>query len=57
MDSIIKTQLELADIILLLISQDFIQSDYIWNTELPKALERHARGEAVVIPNFLSCHR
>lgn len=48
----IKTQLELADIILLLISQDFIQSDYIWNTELPMALERHERGGAVVIPIF-----
>ncbi|MDQ3818030.1 MAG: tetratricopeptide repeat protein [Acidobacteriota bacterium] len=51
-DSTVKTQLELADIILLLISQDFIQSDYIWNTELPKALERHERDEAVVIPIF-----
>lgn len=51
-DNTIKTELQLSDIILLLISQDFIQSDYIWNIELPRALERHERGEAVVIPIF-----
>jgi tetratricopeptide (TPR) repeat protein len=54
LDNTIATELELADIILLLISQDFIQSEYIWKIELPRALERHERGEAVVIPIF--CH-
>jgi len=53
-DKTIRTELELADVILLLISQDFIQSEYIWKTELPRALERHKRKEAIVIPIF--CH-
>ncbi|HEX7999047.1 MAG TPA: TIR domain-containing protein [Pyrinomonadaceae bacterium] len=51
-DNTIKTELEVADIILLLISQDFIKSEYIWDVELPRALERHERGEAVVVPIF-----
>jgi tetratricopeptide (TPR) repeat protein len=51
-DENIKAELRLADIILLLISQDFIQSEYIWNIELPIALDRHRSGEATVIPIF-----
>ncbi len=39
-----------AHIILLLISQDFIASDYCFNIEMMKALERHDKGEARVIP-------
>lgn len=42
-----------ADIILLLISSDFIASDYCYQVEMNNALERHERGEAVVIPVIL----
>lgn len=42
-----------ADIILLLISSDFINSDYCYQVEMANALQRHERGEAVVIPVIL----
>lgn len=42
-----------ADIILLLISSDFIASDYCYQVEMTNALERHKCGEAVVIPVIL----
>lgn len=42
-----------ADIILLLISSDFIASDYCSQVEMTNAMERHKRGEAVVIPVIL----
>ena len=43
-------QLELADIILLLISPSFASSDYCWGVEAKRALERHEQGSAVVVP-------
>lgn len=52
----ISENLEMADIILLLVSIDFINSEYCYDIELEQALERHANGEAVVIPIILrSC--
>lgn len=42
-----------AQIILLLISQDFIASDYCYNIEMQKALERHEAKTAHVIPIIL----
>lgn len=39
-----------ADIIILLISPDFINSDYCYGKELMRALERHESGEAHVLP-------
>lgn len=52
-DESIREELANADIILLLISPDFIASDYIWEVELKYAIEKHNRGEARVIPVFL----
>lgn len=52
-DPQIKAALENADIILLLISADFIASDYINNVELNRALERHQGGTARVVPVIL----
>ena len=49
----VKAELERADIILLLVSPDFIASDYCHNVEMTRALERHDRGEARVIPVIL----
>src|SRR4051794_33275351 len=42
-----------ADIILLLVSPDFINSDYCYETEMQKALERRNAGECRVVPVFL----
>jgi tetratricopeptide (TPR) repeat protein len=52
----IKQNLEKAQIILLLISVDFIKSDFCYNVELTKAIERHKAGNACVIPVLMrSC--
>jgi hypothetical protein len=49
----IDAHLDSADIILLLLSADFIASDYCWGVEMRRALQRHESGEAVVIPIIL----
>ena len=49
----IDEHLESADVILLLISSDFIASDYCYSIEMTRALQRHDAGEARVIPIFL----
>jgi hypothetical protein len=49
-DKEIRDNLEASRIILLLVSPDFVASEYAGNVELAGAAERHARGEAVVIP-------
>jgi CheY-like chemotaxis protein len=49
----IDSNLAEADLILLLISADFINSDYIWSKELTGALQRHERREASVVPVML----
>ena len=46
----IDDNLERADIILLLVSADFIASDYCYEKEMKRALERHDKNEACVIP-------
>ncbi len=46
-------QLETAGVVLLLISPDFIASDFCWRDEMTRALERHEAGEARVIPILL----
>jgi hypothetical protein len=52
-DKKIKCMLNTADIILLLISADFIDSDYCYDIEVKRAMERHEMGEARVIPIIL----
>lgn len=49
----IKKQLNRADIILFLASPDFLATDYIWEEEIPVALERSQHGSAVAIPVIL----
>lgn len=49
----IDERLESANIILLLISADFLSSDYCYDIELDRALERHKNKEARVIPVIL----
>ena len=49
----INTHLENADIVLLLVSVDFLDSDYCYDVEMQRALERHRQGLARVIPVIL----
>ncbi len=49
----IDRKLEAADIVLLLVSADFIASDYCYDVEMQRALERRAAGEAEVITVIL----
>jgi TIR domain len=52
-DREIDRHLSAANIILLLVSSDFLSSDYCWSVEITKALQRHEAGEAHVIPVVL----
>ena len=52
-DKTITDEISRADIILLLISVDFNNSQYIWDKELAVAMQRHENGEARVIPIIL----
>ncbi len=52
-DKVISSNLEKADIVLLLVSVDFINSAYCYDVELERALERHAENHARVIPVIL----
>lgn len=49
----IDDELRRADIILLLVSVDFINSEYCYDLEMKEALDRHDRQDAVVIPVIL----
>jgi len=49
----IEEQLNTAQIILLLVSPDFMASDYCYTKEMQRALERHNRGEIRAIPIIL----
>lgn len=52
-DKKIKNELENAQIILLLVSVDFLSSNYCYDIEIKRAVERHDKGEAVLIPIML----
>ncbi|MBK7506299.1 MAG: TIR domain-containing protein [Bacteroidetes bacterium] len=52
-DKKIKEELESAQIILLLVSVDFLSSNYCYDIEIKRAVERHEKGEAVLIPIML----
>jgi tetratricopeptide (TPR) repeat protein/TolB-like protein len=52
-DGAIKRELSAAHLILLLISVDFLASEYCQGVEVRKALERHRKGAARVIPVLL----
>jgi Zn-dependent metalloprotease len=51
--SAIAENLQTADIVLLLISPDFIASDYCWGVEMEASLARHESGKARIIPILL----
>jgi pimeloyl-ACP methyl ester carboxylesterase len=49
----IDEHLESAGVILLLVSSDFLASDYCYDLEMRRAMERHTEGMARVIPIIL----
>jgi len=49
----IDSHLNSAQIILLLVSPDFMASDYCYDIEVKRAIQRHESGEARVIPVIL----
>jgi len=53
-DAAIRESLQSADIILLLVSSDFLDTEYISSFELVDAKRRHEENAAVVIPILLS---
>lgn len=50
----ILKNLEEADIVILLISQDFIASDFIYDNELQLAMKKKLKGNAEIVPVVLS---
>jgi len=53
LDRSIDAKLESADVILLLISPDFLHSKYCYDVEVKRAMERHECGECRVIAVIL----
>ncbi|MDX2029272.1 MAG: TIR domain-containing protein [Blastocatellia bacterium] len=49
----IDANLDQADVILLLVSADFLASDYCYKIEMERAMQRHEAREAVVVPIVL----
>ena len=49
----IDQHLQIAEIILLLVSANFIASDYCYSIEMQRAMDRSDREEAIVIPIIL----
>ena len=49
----IDARLNSADVVLLLVSPDFVSSDYCYEREMERALDRHRVGEATVMPVIL----
>lgn len=52
-DESISTALDQAEVILLLVSAEFLNSTYCYSREMSRAMERHEGGEARVIPVIL----
>ena len=58
-DGKIKKELEEADVIIFLVSDDFLATDYIWDVEIKRAIEREnatPEGERVVPIIVRSCY-
>jgi len=52
-EPILTQNLNSADIILVLVSVDALNSQYLWGNELKIALERHEQGKNVIVPIIL----
>ncbi len=53
-DDEIKDKLHAAHIVLMLISANFLTTEYIWNIEVQNTLSRQERGEVSALPVILS---
>jgi hypothetical protein len=53
LDQSISDKLEESQIILLLVSAHFLDSDYCYEREMARALDKHEEGAAIVIPVIL----
>lgn len=53
LDQTISANLEKAEIILLLVSSDFLNSNYCYDVEFKRALQKHEEGSARIIPIIL----
>jgi O-acetyl-ADP-ribose deacetylase (regulator of RNase III) len=49
----ISQQLTSADVMLVLVSADFVSSDYCYDVEMKQMLKRHKHGDALMIPIIL----
>lgn len=49
-DAVLQDQIRRADIVIFLLSATMIASKYVMQHEVPPAVTRHGKGEAVVIP-------
>ena len=49
-EEVITNKIEESDIIVFLVSSDFLSSDYCYNKEVLRAIERHNRKECIVVP-------
>lgn len=49
-DNAIKKQLEEADVYIMLLSADFVASEYIWKEELQSAMHNYNQRNAIIIP-------
>jgi len=55
-DQVITTEIRRADIVVFLVSSDYLASDYVNRIEVPIAMQRQANGECTVVPVLLrSC--
>jgi hypothetical protein len=52
-DKSIREHLEAAKMVLLLVSADFLASDFCYEEQMRRAIQRHKQGEARVIPVIL----
>ena len=52
-EKVLFQQLEEADIVLCLVSSDFVASDFCYQKEFSSALEAHRRGEKSIVPIML----
>lgn len=53
LDNSIDEKLESADVVLLLVSPDFLASSYCYDKEVQRAMQRHDEGSSRVIPVIL----
>ncbi len=49
----IDSAIDSADLVLLLVSPDFMNSEYVYSPEMQRALDRQKRGETQIIPLIL----